>query len=131
MKWDMAFTGMPGGVVVGNGARASWSVLGKILDRLFGRAAAKATGTFVRETVQALPAGKSAGVHLVESAAELKSLFGRLTAGGKVVKGSTYPGTLMSLPDATTVGLRASSKSVGPAIDINLGAHELLKVHVK
>jgi hypothetical protein len=48
-----------------------------------------------------------------------------------VIQGATYPGTLVKLKDATTVGMRAASKSGGAAIDINLGANELLKVHVQ
>jgi hypothetical protein len=70
-------------------------------------------------------------VRVVESAEELQSLFGRLSSGGKVVQGSSYPGKLVELGDKTTVGLRAVSKSGGPAIDIKLPGGELWKVHVQ
>jgi hypothetical protein len=112
-------------------AKPGVSLLSRLFSWLFGRGAAKATGAFVRATVKALPAGKNAGVHVVKSAAELETLFGRLTAGGEVIRGAKYPGTLVKLNDATTVGLRAASKSGGATIDINLGANELLKVHIQ
>jgi hypothetical protein len=116
---------------VGVVARPAVGLVSRLLTWLFGKAVAEATGAFVRASVEALPAGKNAGVYVVRSAAELETLFGRLTAGGEVIQGATYPGTLVKLKDATTVGMRAASKSGGAAIDINLGANELLKVHVQ
>jgi hypothetical protein len=58
-------------------------------------------------------------------------LFGRLSSSGKAVEGTKYPGRLVELPDGTTVGLRAGSKSGGPTIDIKLPDGTLQKVHVQ
>ena len=46
------------------------------------------------------------------------SLFDKLSSGGKAVEGSTYPGNMVKLADETSVGLRGSSTSGGPTIDI-------------
>jgi hypothetical protein len=88
-------------------------------------------GTGIKTALEGLRAGKNAGVRVVDSADELQSLFGRLSSGGKVVEGSSYPGKLVELGDKTTVGLRAASKSEGPTIDIKLPGGELWKVHVQ
>ncbi|HLM73581.1 MAG TPA: hypothetical protein VK459_12840 [Polyangiaceae bacterium] len=65
------------------------------------------------------------GVKVVNSADELENLFRRLSAGGKPVQGTTYPGgRFVELPDGTTVGIRAGSKSGGPTIDITLSDKE-------
>ena len=94
------------------------------------RVQAPASAT-VEDALSALPAGRSSGVKVVESADELEALFGRLSAGGKSVEGTTYPGQLVELPDGTTVGLRAGSKSGGPTIDIVLPNGTPRKVHVQ
>ena len=83
------------------------------------------------DALSGLRAGRSSGVKVVGSADELEGLFGRLGSGGRTVEGTTYPGRLVELPDGTTVGLRAGSKSGGPTIDIKLSDGTLRKVHVQ
>ena len=85
----------------------------------------------VGDVLKGLPAGRSPGVKLVDSADELNGLFGRLSSCGRAVEGSTYPGRLVRLPDGTTVGLRPGSASGGPTIDIKLPDGTLQKVHVQ
>jgi RHS repeat-associated protein len=104
--------------------------LGGAVSRL-GQPGAGSGAETVRSALSGLRAGRSPGVRVVESAEELQSLFGRLSAGGNAVQGSTYPGRMVELADRTRIGLRAASKSGGPAIDINFPGGELLKVHVQ
>ena len=80
--------------------------------------------------IQGLRAGSSSRVKLVDSEDALEGLFGRLSAGGKPVQGSAYPGRLVELPDGTKVGIRATSTSGGPTIDIHPPSGPRLKVHV-
>jgi hypothetical protein len=81
--------------------------------------------------IERLGLGKNAGVRVVKSAEDLESLFAQMSAGGKVVEGSSYPGKLIELGDKTTVGIRAVSKTGGPTIDITLPGGKLWKIHVE
>ena len=79
-----------------------------------------------------LRAGNSPRVKVVGSEAELESLFTRMSAGGKPVPGTRYPGgRMVRLPDGTTVGIRSSSTSGGPAMDIKTPERTIMKVHIK
>lgn len=49
--------------------------------------------------------------------------------GGDVIE-SSYPGKLVRLSDGTTIGIRPTSTSGGPTIDIKLPSGEILKIHV-
>jgi len=64
------------------------------------------------------------------SETELEALYGRLSAGGKPATPSGYKGSMVELPDNTTVGLRVWSKSGGKAIDINMRGTQLT-VHIE
>jgi RHS repeat-associated protein len=60
-----------------------------------------------------------AGSHL----ADAQTMFNQLAQGGKTVTGSTYPGTLVSLPGGGTVGLRTvmtDSPGTLATIDVNV-----------
>jgi hypothetical protein len=92
---------------------------------------ARPAGEGILDVLKGLRAGRNAGVKVVDSAVQLETLFGRLSAGGKVVPGSSYPGKLVELSDKTTVGLRSASKSGGPTIDVTLPGGKLWKVHVE
>ena len=83
----------------------------------------------ITETLSGLKAGRSSGTKLVGSEAELEGLFGRLSAGGKPV--ASPVGTMVELPDGTTVALRGSSKSGGRAIDIISPNGARRRVHVE
>jgi RHS repeat-associated protein len=90
-----------------------------------------AAGDFnqIERAVSSLSAGRSAGVYTVSNSAELQELFDELSVGGSRIE-NAYPGQLVELPDGTTVGLRESSGSGGPAIDVNAPNGAQLKVHV-
>ncbi len=83
----------------------------------------------VESAITALDGGRSAGVYTVSSPDELESLYGELSAGGSPVEGS-YPGESVELPDGTRVGIRPTSGSGGPTIDVRLPDGTNLKVHV-
>lgn len=52
-----------------------------------------------------------------------------MSRGGSQLE-SSYPGTLVRLPDGTTVGLRGASRSGGPTVDARLPGGQTVKVHV-
>lgn len=84
----------------------------------------------VKGVFRGLKKGRSAGVRTVDSGEELGEVFEELTRGGREVNAPKYPGKTIELPDGTTVGLRGSSKTGGPTIDINMPDGSSWKVHV-
>ena len=91
--------------------------------------AAAADASSVGNAITSLGAGRSAGVYTVSSPEGLQSLYDELSAGGTPLS-NTYPGEMVELPDGTTVGLRQTSASGGPTIDVKLPDGTQLKVHV-
>lgn len=62
-------------------------------------------------------------LYLSATAADARAMFNQLSQGGTVVTGSTYPGTLVSLPGGGTVGLRTvmtNSPGTLATIDVNV-----------
>lgn len=117
-------------------ADAGWSaILSSVSFGVLDVGAQKVLGAWARATVDkalaALQPGRSVGVSTVKTAAELQQLFDNMTFWGKPAQGSSYPGTFVELPDGTTVGLRQTSKSGGPTIDITHPNGTTQKVHVK
>ncbi|MEP6468151.1 MAG: DNRLRE domain-containing protein [Chloroflexota bacterium] len=88
------------------------------------------TSSYIETSLARLTAGRSPGVRLTNSAEELNNLFADWSRGGTALE-STYPGALVRLPDGTIVGWRGTSASGGPAIDVNLPAGDIFKVHVE
>jgi hypothetical protein len=88
-----------------------------------------ADASTVRTALSGLNAGRSTGVSVVNSPEQLDSLFDEISRGGTPLK-SSYPGEFVRLPDGTTVGLRGSSASGGPTIDIKFPDGEIQKVHI-
>jgi filamentous hemagglutinin len=78
-----------------------------------------------------MKAGRSPGVKVVGSEAELDALYGRLGAGGKPATPPTYKGSMVELPDGTKVGLRGTSISGGKTIDIFMPDKTYTKVHIE
>jgi len=78
-----------------------------------------------------MKAGRSPGVKVVGSEAELNALYGRLSAGGKTATPPTYKGTMVELPDGTKVGLRIESTSGGKTIDVFGADGKYTKVHME
>lgn len=91
---------------------------------------ARSGSQLVDDSLQGLQAGRSSGVRVVDSADELDDLFRQLSVDGTPVSGKTYPGKMVELPDGTTVGVRTTSVSGGPTIDIKLPDGTRMKVHV-
>lgn len=86
----------------------------------------------IDDALRGLRPGRSANTRVVDSPEDLQKLFGQLTSGSKSVQGATrYPGRLMEVPDGTRVGLRATSKSGGPTIDIHRSNSRTIKIHVE
>jgi len=78
-------------------------------------------------------AGSSADIRVLhEGLGEAKTMFDQLRTGGEVVKGSTYPGTLVKLPDGGTVGLRTlMTKSPNTVATIDVQGVRGITVTVK
>ena len=95
---------------------------------------AAVTGTANANTVATalaqLPKGRSPGVKTVSSEAALQDLFDKLSQGGTDSTPATYNGQIVVLPDGTTVGIRYSSSSGGPTIDVKFPNKNKGKVHV-
>ena len=74
-------------------------------------------------------AGSSSRIRILQGGqAEAEALFGQLTKGGDVVKGTSFPGTLVKLPGGGQVGFRPVSTSGPPTINVDvagLGIREI------
>jgi uncharacterized protein RhaS with RHS repeats len=85
----------------------------------------------IEATFGQLARGNRPDVRVVASPVELQNLFRTWSRGATAIKGSTYPGSSMKLPDGTIVQIRDFSRSGGPTIDVRLPSGEPIKVHVK
>jgi len=85
-------------------------------------------GTAIEDALAGLTPGNSPGVYTVDSPEELKQVYDELSAGGKPTN-SSYAGQEVELPNGTRVGIRETSKTGGPTIDINQGGTQY-KIHV-
>jgi hypothetical protein len=66
-------------------------------------------------------AGSSSSIRILQGGkAQAEAIFGQLSRGGEVIKGTSYPGTLVRLAEGGTVGLRPVSTSGPPTIDVAL-----------
>jgi RHS repeat-associated protein len=65
--------------------------------------------------------GSNKEIRMMEGGmARATELFDQLTQGGRAIEGSTYPGTLVEVPGGGTVGIRATSTSGPPTIDVRI-----------
>jgi len=73
--------------------------------------------------------GSSRRIRLLKGGAEeALTFFQRLSKGGRAVKNSSFPGTLIDLPGGARVGFRPASTSDPPTIDVfvkGLGVREI------
>ena len=83
--------------------------------------------TAIEDALAGLTPGNSPGVYTVDSPEELQQIYDELSAGGKPT-GSSYPGQEVELPNGTRVGIRETSKTGGPTVDINGGEY---RIHLK
>jgi RHS repeat-associated protein len=84
--------------------------------------------TAVEDALAGLTPGDSPGVYTVDSPEELQQIYDELSAGGKPTS-SSYAGQEVELSDGTRVGIRETSKTGGPTVDINQGGTQY-KIHV-
>lgn len=112
------------GAVVGTVDVASVGALGGSVAGL----GAEEGSTAIEDTLAGLTPGNSPGVYTVDSPEELQQIYDELSVGGKPT-GSSYPGQEVELSDGTRVGIRETSKTGGPTIDINQGGTQY-KIHV-
>ena len=84
----------------------------------------------VRDILRGLSPGRNKGVWTVESTDELDDVFEGMTAGGRRVVGSSYPGRVVEIADGTRISIRPGSKSGGPTVDIDYPNGGKAKVHV-
>lgn len=99
-------------------------------DSSLGLSHLPASAAEVQQMVRSLGRGRSRGVYIVPNAGRVKRIFERLSSGGAPVSNS-YPGPLVRLPDGTIVGMRSTSRSGGPSVDVWLPDGEHIKIHVQ
>ena len=75
-----------------------------------------ATGS--KASIRVVPGGQKAA----------DDLFHELTVGGRPVAMPTYPGKLVDLPGGGRVGLRPTSKSGEPTIDVDIPGIPIKKI---
>ena len=78
-----------------------------------------------------LDAGRSPGVRVVDSEEELDAIFDRWSRGGEEIEKPSYAGKYVRLSDGTEVGMRSTSKSGGPTIDVRRPDGTTARVHVR
>jgi RHS repeat-associated protein len=81
--------------------------------------AAREGAASIEDVLVGLRPGLNPRVYEVDSPAELEQLYARLSRGGTPTN-TSYPGSQVRLPDGTYVGIRQTSGSGGPTIDINM-----------
>lgn len=157
---DGTGVGAPAGIAVGAAGLAAIAAGAGMVANGIGRAATEAAGDSAVAPLQGVgrggggsaPAaldaaqveskvnaatrpGRNSGVRVVDDENELRALFDELSVGGVDATPTTGAyakgGKMVELPDGTTVGLRTTSTSGGPTIDITFPGNRLLKVHVK
>jgi len=127
-----------GSVVIDLGANAAMAAAGRgpsSTSPATGHVTPPATAGYqqIARRLSALHPGRSSGVFVVETEAEMEQLFEELSAGGKPFQ-SSYQGKLVELSDGTRLGLRPVSRSGGPTIDIfppEGAGPKQLKVHLR
>ena len=86
----------------------------------------------VKRKLSGLGRGNAKGFKVVHSEAEMQTLFEELSAAGKSVQGTGFPGRVVELPDGTTVKFRSFSKVGGSTIEVYYpGRKRPVKVHVE
>jgi hypothetical protein len=95
-----------------------------------GGSAPKSGAETVKKALSGLRHGRSPHVFEVDTPDQMTKLFEELSRGGKPITPSRYRGTMVELSDGTTVGMRTTSKSGGPTIDIKTPDNVEIKVHL-
>lgn len=112
------------GAVVG---AADVSGVGALAEGIAGLAAREGATT-IEDALVGLEAGNNPGVYVVDSPEEMQNLYAELSRGGVADTPPGYDGEMVRLPDGTRVGLRNTSQTGGPTIDINGNEY---RIHLK
>jgi len=155
---DATGVGAPGGVAVGAAGLAAIAAGAGLVAHGIGRAATEAAGESAvaplqgaargagtpatldaaevrRRATAATKASTGRDVRVVETEDELRALYDELSVGGKDVTPTTgayaKDGKMVQLPDTTRVGLRETSTSGGPTLDITFPNGTKIKVHIE
>jgi RHS repeat-associated protein len=86
-------------------------------------------GTAIEDTLAGLTPGNNPGVYVVDSPEELQQTYDEMSAGGTPATPEGYDGEMVKLPNGTRVGLRNTSGTGGPTIDINTGSARY-RIHI-
>ncbi|RRQ27397.1 hypothetical protein DK926_12965 [Rhodococcus sp. Eu-32] len=109
----------------------NWDLIESAVPSSFYEDAGPVDESGVRERIQdATVPGRNRPVRQVATEEQLRDLWDELTAEGRVVENSDYPGKVMELPDGTKVMMRETSKSGGATLDIYYPGSGTAKVHV-
>jgi RHS repeat-associated protein len=111
------------GAVVGTLDASGVGALGEVAAGLAGEEGS----TAIEDVLDGLEPGNNPGVYVVDTPEELQEVYDELSSGGKPT-GSLYQGQEVELPDGTRVGIRETSKTGGPTIDINGNEY---RIHLK
>jgi hypothetical protein len=78
------------------------------------------SGAEIKSELDDLAQGRQEHVRAVRTDEDLQTLYDQWSRGGTSIDNSTYNGSMVELPDGTTVGLREASKSGDRTIDVAL-----------
>jgi RHS repeat-associated protein len=113
-----------------SGAYQSGGIAGLVTGALIpGEGEAEIGAEGLDETLAGLRQSKT-NIYEVDSEEELQALYDELSHGGEPATPPGYDGEMMKLPDGTRVGLRNTSKSGGPALDIHQPGQPRITVHL-
>jgi hypothetical protein len=106
--------------VVGPASRAGAAERTALVGVLRARELSLRVGTILKPGGRLVgEASSSASIRTLQGGArEAEALFGQVSAGGRAIGGTSYPGTLVELPGVGRVGLRPVSASGPPTIDV-------------
>jgi hypothetical protein len=126
----------PNSAIAKGGVSTANNVTADLPFALFDNATAAAEETLSAADVLAQrgtmigEAGNSSGVRVVNSEAELNNIFAELSKDGTPVV-SSYPGRMVQLPNGIRIGIRQTSTSGGPTVDIiPPGGKGGIKIHL-
>jgi hypothetical protein len=85
----------------------------------------------IRRALADLAPGRRRNAYLADTTGELADTYHRLARAGTPVISRTYDGQLVELSDHTRVGLRNTSLSGGPALDIHRLGRPRIVIHIQ
>ncbi len=86
-------------------------------------------GATIEDALAGLRESK-ANIYEIGSSEELQAVYDELSHGGDPATPAGYDGEMVKLSDGTRIGLRNTSSSGGPTIDINRPGRPVIKIHL-